>query len=199
MPRAKSVSDEAVLDAAIAVMFRAGPADFTLCDVAKAAGLAPATLIQRFRTKHGLVTAAVRRESLLFAEALRALPVAKGRDAVVELFLTSTPGPEAENAFPDQLLWLREDYRNPELNVLARERFRLLRDAVIARMPALPLPAESAARLVEAQWHGALVQWGLEPEGHLRDYVRARLNAWFALVQPEDHQLGRRPPASGSP
>ncbi len=47
MPRPKTISDEAVLSAALKVMARRGTA-FTLSDVAKAVELSRATLIQRF-------------------------------------------------------------------------------------------------------------------------------------------------------
>ena len=72
--------------------------------------------------------------------------------------------------------------RDPDLNRLARERFRLLREAVAVRLPPLPIPPAEAALLVEAQWQGALNQWGIEPQGSLADFVAQRLTAWFKLV-----------------
>jgi AcrR family transcriptional regulator len=49
--------DATVLEAAQRVMSRLGPARFTLADIAAEAGLAPATLIQRFGSKRGLLLA----------------------------------------------------------------------------------------------------------------------------------------------
>jgi hypothetical protein len=46
----------------------------------------------------------------------------------------------------------------------------------------LPITPDLAARLVEAQWQGALNQWGIEPKGSLADFVAESLTAWFALV-----------------
>ena len=40
----------------------------------------------------------------------------------------------------------------------------------------------SQAALVEAQWQGALNQWGIEPEGSLVDFVTQALASWFSLV-----------------
>ena len=57
MPRRKLISDEAVLDATERVLLERGPHAFTLVDVSKRAGIAPATLIQRFGTKRGLMRA----------------------------------------------------------------------------------------------------------------------------------------------
>src|SRR4029077_11670164 len=59
-PRPRQTSDEAILMATTRVMQRRSPVDLTLVDVAKEAGVVPATLIQRFGTKRGLLLAACR-------------------------------------------------------------------------------------------------------------------------------------------
>ena len=182
MARRKTISDESVLDAALRVMTARGPSDFTLADVAAAAGIAPATLIQRFGDKHRLILATFSRDNDLFAKALAELPPATGVDAVIAVFRLLSPETEDAGAFADQLLWLRQDMRDPDLNRLARERFGRLRQAVAERLPALAIAPERAARLVEAQWQGALNQWGIAPEGGLVDFVTQNLRAWFALV-----------------
>src|SRR5713226_10515605 len=56
-PRPRQTSDEAILMATMRVMQRRSPVDLTLADVAKEAGVVPATLIQRFGTKRGLLLA----------------------------------------------------------------------------------------------------------------------------------------------
>jgi len=183
VPRRKRRSDETVLDEAAAVMARLGP-DFTLADVSRVSGIAPATLVQRFGDKRGLVVMAAVRSNARFAAALDGAPRATGMDAVVDLFWTITPGEDEETALAEQLHWLRDDLRDPDLNALARERRERLRAAVVERLPPLPIPAEAAARLLEAQWRGALLQWGLEPTGALADYVADNLAAWFALAAP---------------
>ena len=183
MARTKTISDEAVLAAAATVMFAKGPSDFTLADVAKAAGIAPATLMQRFGDKHGLVVAAISQDNLTFERFLAALPHDVGAEAVVEVFGRMFSGVEEDaDHFADQLLWLRQDMRDPDLNRLARERFEMLRAAIAARMPPLSIPADDAAVLVEAQWQGVLNQWGIFRQGRLADFVTERLRAWFDLV-----------------
>src|SRR5580704_14598591 len=120
MARKKTISDEDVLDAAAKVMFAAGPS-FTLADVARAAGIAPATLVQRFGDKHGLVVAAMTRDNQLFAEELAGLAPGQGAAAVINVFRTMFPGVgEFTGNFADQLLWLRQDMSDPDLNRLAR-------------------------------------------------------------------------------
>ncbi|HLK24209.1 MAG TPA: helix-turn-helix domain-containing protein [Caulobacteraceae bacterium] len=184
MARRKTISDEDVLAAAARVMFARGPTEFTLADVAAEAGIAPATLVQRFGDKRGLVVAAIAQDNAAFASNMRALPPARGPEAVIDVFRQMFPEVGESNAdyFADQLLWLRQDMRDPDLNRLARERFAVLREVVAARMPDTPIEETLAAQLVEAQWQGALLQWGLEPEGRLADFVARSLQAWFNLI-----------------
>jgi len=181
MARRKTISDETVLDVALRVMTTKGP-DFTLADIGAAAGIAPATLVQRFGDKRRLIVAAFAQDNDAFAAALAGLSTGTGGAAVLAVFRLMPPGTEDVGAFADQLLWLRQDMRDPDLNRLARERFRLLREAVAARLPPLAVPPADAARLVEAQWQGALNQWGIAPEGRLTDFVTQSLAAWFRLV-----------------
>lgn len=183
MARRKTLSDEAVLDAALRVMTVKGPLDFTLADIGAATGLAPATLVQRFGGKAELVHAAFARDNVRFIERLAAAPKTTGPAAVIALFLMLTPRTVDVGLFADQLLWLRQDMRDPLMNGLARDRFAALRAAIAERLPPLPMAPQDAARLIEAQWQGALNQWGLEPQGDLADYITGQLADWFALVQ----------------
>ncbi|HEY3697217.1 TetR/AcrR family transcriptional regulator [Phenylobacterium sp.] len=182
MPRRKQLSDDAVLDAAATVMARKGP-EFTLADVSAVTGISPSTLIQRFGDKHGLVVGAQARANARFAAILAEAPRAAGVEAVVDLFWSLTPGDDDEATLADQLQWLRQDLRDPELNALARTRRDQLLAAVAGRLPPLRLAPDAAARLLEAQWQGALHQWALEPRGALADYVADSLAAWFALAE----------------
>src|ERR1700733_12475875 len=56
-PRPRETSDAQILAAAARVMQRRSPVDLTLADVAKEAGVVPATIIQRFGTKRDLLLA----------------------------------------------------------------------------------------------------------------------------------------------
>src|SRR5260370_35298928 len=59
-PRPRQISRAAILMATMRVMQPRSPVDLTLSDVAKEAGVVPATLIQRFGTKRSLLLAACR-------------------------------------------------------------------------------------------------------------------------------------------
>ena len=60
MSRHRTRPDSDVLAATIRVISRVGPTRFTLADVAADVGLAPATLLQRFGSKRGLLLAVAR-------------------------------------------------------------------------------------------------------------------------------------------
>src|SRR2546430_8859849 len=59
-PRPREPSDEAIPAATARVIQRRSPPHLTPADVAKEAGVVPATLIQRFGTKRGLLLAMCR-------------------------------------------------------------------------------------------------------------------------------------------
>ena len=197
MARPRRISDEDVLAATLRVMFRKGPAEFTLSAVAAEAGLAAPTLVQRFGDKRGLILRALSQDNGDFAAAVAAASPERGRDSVIGLFLRLT----ADIADPDELgtglLWLREDFRDPGLNALARARWTMLRAAVVDRLPPLSIAPEQAARLLEAQWQGAFNQWGFFREGRLPDYVRGQLEAWFDLAERGPQQTPVVPANAG--
>jgi AcrR family transcriptional regulator len=182
MARRKTLSDEEILDRALGVLARAGPAGFTLADVAAEIGLAPATLIQRFGDKKTLVERVFARDNEKFEQWIAALPKTRGRDAVIKIYVDASAVFGEAEGLADGLLWLREDVRDPVMNRLALARFALFRKAIVERLPPLPIRAEDAARLLDAQFHGAAIQWALEPEGALADHIRKNLRAWFRLA-----------------
>ena len=183
MARPRRITDEALLDAAVRVMMRTGPAAFTLAEAGREAGVSAATLLQRFGDKQTLVVRALARDVEGFEHRLNQAPEVVGRESVLDLFWLITPDTDDAEAFADQLPWLREDFRSPDLNRLSRRMFTALRAAVAARLPPLPVPAETAARLLEAQWQGAMNQWGFFQEGRLPDYVSGALNEWFDAME----------------
>jgi AcrR family transcriptional regulator len=181
MPRHKSISDEDLLDRALPVIGRLGPTGFTLADVARAVGVAPATLLQRFGDKQTLVERAFTRDNARFVGWLKTLPPERGVDAVVRIYSEATKLFGDNPSMADHLLWLREDIRDPAFNRLALERFRLFRAEIVKRLPRMRIPREAAARLLDAQYHGAVIQWALEPRGRLADFVKRSLKDWFRL------------------
>src|SRR5690349_19975510 len=119
MRRRKTISDADVLKAATRALYAGSPADFTLAGVAKAAGIAPATLIQRFCDEYGLIVAAVAYEHALFADALSKLPKGRSADAVINVFRVLMVGDDevttdSNVSFGQGLLWLHQDMRDSD-------------------------------------------------------------------------------------
>ena len=152
-------------------------------------GLAPATLIQRFGDKKTLIRRVFTRDNERFTRWIEDMPDERGKEAVLATYgkMLALYGEVSEElgeaeGIADQLLWLREDVRDPVMNRLTRLRAALFRAAIAERLPPLPIPAEDAARLLDAQFHGAVIQWALEPEGAAGEYVMASLCSWFRLA-----------------
>ncbi len=181
MTRTKSISDEELLDRALPVMARRGPSGFTLADISKETGVAPATLLQRFGDKRTLIERAFARDNERFVLWLKGLPAGVGANAVIRIYSEATKLFGDDVNLADHLLWLREDIRDPRLNRLARTRFRLFRAEIIKRLPAMRIPPDRAANLLDAQFHGAVVQWAIEPRGGLAAFVMSSLKDWFRL------------------
>jgi len=131
MPRHKSISDEDILDRALPLMADAGPGGFTLADLAKKTGVAPATLLQRFGDKQTLIQRAFAHDNERFVKWLDGMPNGVGANVVIKIYSEATKLFGDNPSLADHLLWLREDIRNPMMNRLALERFRLFRAAIV--------------------------------------------------------------------
>ena len=162
-------------------MAQAGPGGFTMADVAREVGVSTATLFQRFGDKQTLVERAFAQDNVRFVAWLKQLPEGVGAEVVIHIYGEATKLFGDNPSLADHLLWLREDIRDPAFNRLAQERFRLFRMEIVKRLPPMPIAPERAADLLDALYHGAVVQWALEPRGSLEDFVAGRLRDCFRL------------------
>lgn len=175
MPRPKLHSDEAILDAASAVLLERGLADYTLSDVAERVGLSRAAIIQRFENKDGLLLRIAQREVQLTREYLDSLPHEEG-PAGLESFLRTiveSMGSGADFSPRVQLAWAES--RDPELRRLAGQRYQLVQDAIVARLPEMPMPNAIVARHLHAVIAGATMQWLASDHPDLSAYVMESL------------------------
>ena len=92
---------------------------------------------------------------------------------------------------------MREDIRDPVFNEMARARFALFRAAIMSRLPPLQLSAEAVAHLLDAQCHGAIIQWAIEPKGTLTEHVMASIAMVLRLAAAPDAQRLPQVPAAG--
>jgi TetR/AcrR family transcriptional regulator, macrolide resistance operon repressor len=189
MPRQKILSDDQILERALPVMARAGPSGFTLTQLSDETGLSPATLLQRFGTKRALIERAFARDNERFAQWIANLPEGRGPKkrgigATLAVYRAATTSfhNEPHTELADHLLWLREDIRDPVFNAMARARFALFRAAILKRLPPTRLPPKEVASLLDAQCHGAIMQWAIEPRGSLAAHVMKSLTAIMKLA-----------------
>lgn len=173
MARTKSVSDASLMSSLQEVLRRVGPTQFTLADVAKEVGLTPATLVQRFGSKRGLLLTFARREAENAAAPFRrALAATKSPlQALRNGLITSTNRVDSRQQVVNGLAMLIVDLDDPELlaatqlhsgNVLAAIR-ELLEAAVAAGELDSP-NLDKLARCVHCAWNGAIIQWAIVGE-----------------------------------
>lgn len=197
-PRPRTLSDTDILNAATHVVSRHGPGRLTLANVAEAVGLAPATLIQRFGSKRGLLLAiaqhGVTELKRLFSEASvdTPSPLATLRTRLTDM-VRSLDTPEA---IANHLAFLHLDLTEPSYHEAALAHSRALHQGIRAHLEAAAkvgelgsaqkgtrLGTEHLANLVQATFNGALITWAVRQEGTLADWLRTHLDALLAPYQ----------------
>jgi len=182
MPRPRTVSDQALLDAALDVVHRSGPAALSFSTLAGAVGLAGSTIVQRFGTKAALLHAALAHAwDRLDADTAAAIADASPDAAGVVDMLVALTGQYETDDFADQLLVLREDLRDPELRQRGQHWIELLAAAVDERVGGAATASDGRlGELVVAQWQGTLTVWGFTRGGPLANIVRTSLEMLLA-------------------
>lgn len=193
MPRKRSIPDEDLLDAALALVREVGPDAVSFGILATRVGLAPSTLVQRFGSKAGMRQAALLRAwQQLEAATREAIATAPdGPGGVVEL-LVSLTGQYDEHDFADQLRVLREDLRDPVLRERGEAWFAVLTDAVDARLAGSSGGVDGLGQLVVATWQGTLTVWGFSRDAAVVDVVRRTLEELLDRLVTEPRRRRRR-------
>lgn len=183
MPRARTIDDDTVLDAALDAIGDVGPAGLTLAAVGERAGLSASTVVQRFGSKRGLLLAVAQRSAERTEAGATAASIdGPALDALVVWLTGLTARVASPEALANHLGYLQADLVDPELYELARRGARamrrrielLLERAVEAGELTGAEPGELAPA-VEATYNGALIVWALHRDGALEDWMRARL------------------------
>ncbi len=207
MARPRTIADEDILMALHAVVGRIGPTRMTLADVAAEVGLSPATLVQRFGSKRGLLLAFARAGAegadLCFTgvRAAHASPL----DALLAAatLMTQSMGSPAELA--NGLAFLQMDISDREFRAYALESFQktqrgyraLLEDAVTAG-ELMPCDTAKLAHAVSAVSGGSLIAWAVWQKGTAERWVRRDLETLLEPYrrpqrpQSKDHRAKRR-------
>ncbi|GAA4062851.1 TetR/AcrR family transcriptional regulator [Actinomadura miaoliensis] len=191
MARPRTTSDEAILQATGRALLRHGPGRLTLGGVAAEAGLSPATLVQRFGSKRGLLLAFARRAaqgaSHPFDQARREhpSPLAALRAALTAM-ASSVRDPEE---MANSLGFLQLDLTDPGFREHAAAHARAVREqitdlltrAVDAGELTADVDTAALARAVHVTYNGTLILWALDPGGApLADTVHADLDGLLA-------------------
>lgn len=188
MPRPRTISDEAILDAVLALAQRAGPARVTFAAAAAETGLSAATLVQRFGSKRNLLLAADKRAVDLWIGALDRSTAASPLARVVEglvLAIDSVATPEqmANSLGMLQLELADPDFHAETLRGARAVRARIERDlegALTAGELRSDTDVATLARLVETTYHGAMISWAIHRETTLADWMREQVDAVLA-------------------
>ena len=189
MPRRRTVDDDAILDATLRAVGHVGPARLTLADVAAEAGLAPATLLQRFGSKRGLLLAVSERSAARAGAGLRRAregrrsPLAALRAGLLE----DAGGVADPQVFANHLAFLQLELADPEFHRhvqahaerVGRE-IRALLDLALAQGELRETDAAQLARSVQTAYNGALVTWAIQRRGTLRRWLARELDAVLA-------------------
>jgi AcrR family transcriptional regulator len=199
--RPRTTTDADLLMAAARAVSRVGPSRLTLADVGAEAGVAPATLVQRFGSKRGLLLALARAGSQAAAtemavlRAAHASPLAALR-AFAECMAGMAPSPVE---LANHLAFLVMDLTDPEFHRYTLEQSRVfqteltaLADAAVAAGELKPCDTARLARLMQETLHGALVMWAIYREGTAREWMRKEMEMLLAPYMSSD----RRRPAS---
>jgi AcrR family transcriptional regulator len=175
MPRKRMITDEELLDHALLVLREAGPDGLTFGAVAKQAGLAASTIVQRFGSKPALLRSALLRAwDRLDDDTVAAVGAAgRGAKGVIDLLVRLSGQYEASD-YADQLRILREDLRDPVLVERGRAWFGVLAESIEARVTGI------SGMLVLAQWQGTVTIWSFTREASIEKMVRRNLTDLLA-------------------
>jgi AcrR family transcriptional regulator len=192
-PRPRTVPDEHILGAAERAMSRLGPTRLTLAEVATEAGLSPATLVQRFGSKRGLMLA-------LWAGAV------DGVDACFEMLRPAYASPleallaaatmmsrhtKSPEEMANHLAFLQIDVSDPEFHhymLVLSERteagYRALLDEAVGTKEIVRCDTARLARAISAMAGGSLISWAVFRKGTADSWVRGDLETLLAAYRP---------------
>lgn len=184
MPRPKTLSDEDVLKAAHRLIHERGPEALTFAKLARVCGLSSSTLVQRFKSKAGLMQSTLMHAwDRLDEKTVRlAARVPKTADGAVALLVALSKDYGGIKSYADGLLILREDLRDPALRARGAKWKALLADALDDCFTQVPQAPPGIGLLIASQWQGALLWWSFDPQGELESFVEDSLNRFIAAV-----------------
>ena len=196
-PRPKSIPDEQILEAAERALERIGPANLSLADIGREAGLAPATLLQRFGSKRDLRLRMLERADEVGDRTLEARTRSRTTlGAVFRLLEGLADRTQTAEGLAHQLTFLQMDLADTEFRHRALRQARTTRRALrellneaVAHGELRPCNTRQLAKAAHATAVGALTLWAVHREGQARRCVRTSLTT---LLDPYRKRKRRR-------
>jgi len=182
MGRSKTVSEIELLARLLPVLRQVGPAGLTFSKASDAAGLSPASLVQRFGTRDAMVEAILSHAWDRLDETTEALDAEMPVNprGAIELLMRLVPEDEADYALGDGLLLLREDLRSPALRARGAAW-----GASLAVVLGRRLTDEGDQRLgwqLACVWQGALIWQAFSRDDRSDQTIEHRLKDWCRSV-----------------
>jgi AcrR family transcriptional regulator len=181
MGRKKLTPDGDVIAATIRVVARGGPSRLTLAAVAKEAGLAPATLLQRFGSKRGLLLA-VAQAGAAGTDACFARVRARHRSPLKALLASleeMTALCETPETMANNLAFLEIDLTDPDFHQLALDgaratlkQYRALLNEAVEAGEIVRCDTARVARALSAMCGGSMLSWAILREGKVARFLR---------------------------
>lgn len=207
-PRPRLKPDSEILTGAIRAIERHGPVRLTLADVGKEVGMAPATLLQRFGSKRGLLLAVAKqgasgvREEFARIRADHRSPL-RALEGVARCMAQMARTPES---LTNNLAFLQIDLADPEFHRLAlahakqfREEIRKFLDEAVESGELRKCPTGRLANAVQGMIGGSMLNWAIHRSGKAEAWIMADIET---LLRPYRSSNCLRPdkqkPAVGS-
>jgi AcrR family transcriptional regulator len=188
-PRQRTISDATILAATARMISRVGPARLTLADVGGEVGLAPATLLQRFGSKRGLLLALVHQSVESVPKSFERVRAARGNalDAVIAAASEMAQHVRTPEELANNLAFFQIDLSDPDFHGLALEHSRRVRagyesllNEAIAVGELQPCDTAALASALQAVAAGSLLNWAIHRDGAVGRWVRADLETLIA-------------------
>lgn len=189
-PRPRETTDAELFAATARVMQRRGPAQLTLADVAKEAGVVPATLILRFGSKRNLLLETCRSgirdlpQQFAAARAKHNSPIR----ALLELYVDCSSFAATPEAMAVGLAYLQNDLTDPDFRAVTLAQFKAMReetrrilDKAVAAGELAKCDTGALARFLQQVFNGSMLDWAVFREGSLQQWLRRDLEA---LLKP---------------
>jgi AcrR family transcriptional regulator len=192
MGRNKVTPDAAVIAATARVIHRMGPGRLTLAEVAAEAGIAPATLLQRFGSKRGLLLA-VAQTAASSAAGCFARVRARHRSPLKALIATLddiAAMAETPEALANNLAFLEIDLTDPDFHRLALENaratiagYKRLLDDAVREGEIVKCNTDHVARTIWSIAGGSLLGWAILREGPVVKFMRRDVEVLLRLLR----------------